>query len=159
MPSTRNRLDPRRWASRWSRSEEPINDSDYPAIQGFVVLAETVFIVVNLVVDLAYLGLDPGPASSGTQQDGVGLNRDGPWTWRHLGHDPVSLCPGTDEDTVIEVETPGCFPQQWSRSDMWLSSWTCGHVVKEARPSQGASKPTHRWNQTESLPWRFWTDR
>lgn len=32
---------------------------DYPVIQGFVVLAGTLFLVINLLVDLAYVWLDP----------------------------------------------------------------------------------------------------
>ncbi len=38
---------------------DSIFDRDYPVIQGFVVFAGTVFVVVNLVVDLLYLRLDP----------------------------------------------------------------------------------------------------
>ena len=38
---------------------DSIFDHDYPVIQGFVVFAGTVFVVVNLVVDLLYLRLDP----------------------------------------------------------------------------------------------------
>jgi peptide/nickel transport system permease protein len=38
---------------------DSIFDRDYPVIQGFVVFTGTVFVVVNLVVDLLYLRLDP----------------------------------------------------------------------------------------------------
>ncbi len=38
---------------------DSIFDRDYPVIQGFVVFAGTVFVLVNLVVDLLYLRLDP----------------------------------------------------------------------------------------------------
>lgn len=38
---------------------DSIFDRDYPVIQGFVVFAGTVFVVVNVVVDLLYLRLDP----------------------------------------------------------------------------------------------------
>lgn len=38
---------------------ESIGERDYPAIQGFVMFAGTVFILVNLVVDLVYQRLDP----------------------------------------------------------------------------------------------------
>ncbi len=38
---------------------DSIFDRDYPVIQGFVVFAGTVFVIVNLVVDLLYLRLDP----------------------------------------------------------------------------------------------------
>lgn len=36
-----------------------IGQRDYPVIQGFVVFAGTLFLLVNLVVDLLYLWLDP----------------------------------------------------------------------------------------------------
>ncbi|MGH9182357.1 MAG: nickel ABC transporter permease [Acidimicrobiales bacterium] len=38
---------------------EAISQRDYPVIQGFVVFAGTVFVVLNLVVDLLYIRLDP----------------------------------------------------------------------------------------------------
>lgn len=38
---------------------DSIFDHDYPVIQGFVVFTGTVFVVVNLVVDLLYVRLDP----------------------------------------------------------------------------------------------------
>lgn len=38
---------------------EAIQARDYPVIQGFVVLAGTLFVVINLVVDLLYVWLDP----------------------------------------------------------------------------------------------------
>lgn len=38
---------------------ESIYDRDYPAIQGFVLYIATVFIVINLAVDLSYRALDP----------------------------------------------------------------------------------------------------
>lgn len=38
---------------------DSIFDRDYPVIQGFVVLAGTAFVVINLLVDLVYLWLDP----------------------------------------------------------------------------------------------------
>ncbi|MGI8547421.1 MAG: nickel ABC transporter permease [Gemmatimonadaceae bacterium] len=48
---------------------ESIYDRDYPAIQGFVLYIATVFICINVVVDLSYRVLDPrvrfgSPASS-----------------------------------------------------------------------------------------------
>lgn len=48
-----------------------IFDHDYPVIQGFVVFAGTIFVLVNLAVDLAYHRLDPRvrPASGGTGGD------------------------------------------------------------------------------------------
>lgn len=38
---------------------EAITQRDYPVIQGFVLFAGTVFVLINLVVDLLYLWLDP----------------------------------------------------------------------------------------------------
>lgn len=38
---------------------DSIYDRDYPSIQGFVLFIGTVFVVVNLVVDVAYVWLDP----------------------------------------------------------------------------------------------------
>lgn len=38
---------------------ESIYDRDYPAIQGFVLYIATVFVVINIAVDLAYRALDP----------------------------------------------------------------------------------------------------
>lgn len=38
---------------------ESINDRDYPAIQGFVLYIATVFVIINVVVDLSYRVLDP----------------------------------------------------------------------------------------------------
>ena len=49
---------------------EAIAARDYPVLQGFVVFAGTVFLLINLVVDLVYTWLDPrvtlaGPARPG----------------------------------------------------------------------------------------------
>jgi len=38
---------------------QAILQSDYPLVQGFVVLVATVYVLVNLLVDLAYAWLDP----------------------------------------------------------------------------------------------------
>lgn len=38
---------------------EAITQRDYPVMQGFVIFAGTVFVVLNLVVDLIYVWLDP----------------------------------------------------------------------------------------------------
>lgn len=38
---------------------ESIYDRDYPAIQGFVLYIATVFVIINVVVDLSYRVLDP----------------------------------------------------------------------------------------------------
>lgn len=38
---------------------DALGQRDYPVIQGFVILAGTVFLLINLVVDLLYVWLDP----------------------------------------------------------------------------------------------------
>lgn len=38
---------------------DSIFDRDYPVIQGFVVFMGSIFLLINLVVDLAYALLDP----------------------------------------------------------------------------------------------------
>jgi len=38
---------------------DAIHDRDYPMIQGFILFMGTVFVTVNLVVDLSYVWLDP----------------------------------------------------------------------------------------------------
>lgn len=38
---------------------DSIYDRDYPVIQGFVVFMGTIFLLINLIVDLAYVQLDP----------------------------------------------------------------------------------------------------
>ena len=38
---------------------ESINDRDYPAIQGFVLYIATMFVIINVLVDLSYRVLDP----------------------------------------------------------------------------------------------------
>ena len=38
---------------------DAIHDRDYPMIQGFILFMGTVFVTVNLLVDLSYLWLDP----------------------------------------------------------------------------------------------------
>jgi peptide/nickel transport system permease protein len=54
------------WPGIGRLAVDAINQRDYPVIEGFVVFAGTVFILVNLAVDLIYLRLDPrislGPA-------------------------------------------------------------------------------------------------
>lgn len=44
---------------------DSIFDRDYPVIQGFVVFMGTVFLLINLVVDLGYAALDPRIRLSG----------------------------------------------------------------------------------------------
>jgi peptide/nickel transport system permease protein len=47
------------WPGIGRLAVDAINQRDYPVIEGFVVFAGTVFILVNLAVDLIYLRLDP----------------------------------------------------------------------------------------------------
>ena len=47
---------------------DSIFDRDYPVIQGFVVFTGTIFIVINLLVDLLYVRLDPRVRLSGEGQ-------------------------------------------------------------------------------------------
>lgn len=47
------------WPGVGRLAVQAIHQRDYPLIQGFVVFAGTVFVLVNLVVDLLYLKLDP----------------------------------------------------------------------------------------------------
>lgn len=46
---------------------DAIYDRDYPAIQGFVLFTGTVFVLINLLVDLTYLWLDPRVKLSANQ--------------------------------------------------------------------------------------------
>ena len=52
------------WPGIGRLAVEAITQRDYPVIQGFVVFAGTVFILVNLAVDLIYQRLDPRIALS-----------------------------------------------------------------------------------------------
>ena len=45
---------------------DAIYDRDYPVIQGFVVVMGTVFLLINLAVDLLYVKLDPRVRLTGT---------------------------------------------------------------------------------------------
>ena len=47
------------WPGIGALAVSAINQRDYPMIEGFVVFAGTVFILVNLAVDLIYMALDP----------------------------------------------------------------------------------------------------
>lgn len=47
------------WPGIGRLAVQAIHQRDYPLIQGFVVFAGTVFVLVNLVIDLVYLKLDP----------------------------------------------------------------------------------------------------
>ena len=48
---------------------EAINFRDYPVIQGFVLFAGTVFVLVNLVVDVSYTWIDPRIRLADSAQD------------------------------------------------------------------------------------------
>ncbi|MGH9300284.1 MAG: ABC transporter permease [Acidimicrobiales bacterium] len=48
-----------------------IHNRDYPVIQGFVLLTGTIFVVINLVVDLAYAYLDPRVRLGGAAIRGI----------------------------------------------------------------------------------------
>lgn len=50
---------------------EAITQRDYPVIQGFVIFAGTVFVLLNLLVDLVYVWLDPR-VQLGAQRVGTG---------------------------------------------------------------------------------------
>src|SRR5215472_1222655 len=47
------------WPGIGALAVSSISQRDYPMIEGFVVFAGTVFILVNLAVDLIYMALDP----------------------------------------------------------------------------------------------------
>jgi peptide/nickel transport system permease protein len=47
------------WPGIGSYTIDAILKSDYPVVQGAVIVLATVFVVVNLVVDLLYASLDP----------------------------------------------------------------------------------------------------
>lgn len=53
------------WPGLGKHAVDSIYNRDYPVIQGFVVLAGTVFVLVNLVVDVLYARLDPRVRLSG----------------------------------------------------------------------------------------------
>ncbi len=53
---------------------DSIYDRDYPTIQGFVLFMGTVFVLVNLIVDLSYLWLDPRVRLTGEQGSSRGAN-------------------------------------------------------------------------------------
>ena len=53
------------WPGIGRLAVEAIQARDYPVIEGFVVFAGTVFVLINLAVDLLYLRLDPRVAIGG----------------------------------------------------------------------------------------------
>lgn len=58
------------WPGIGKHAVDAIYNRDYPVIQGFVVLAGTIFVLVNLVVDLLYARLDPRVRLSGGARGG-----------------------------------------------------------------------------------------
>lgn len=60
------------WPGIGRLAVDAISQRDYPMIQGFVVFAGTVFIFVNLAVDLVYLRLDPRISLGPTEHALVG---------------------------------------------------------------------------------------
>lgn len=55
------------WPGMGDLAVSAIQDRDYPLVQGFVLFAATVYLVVNLVVDLSYAYLDPRVRLEGRQ--------------------------------------------------------------------------------------------
>ena len=47
------------WPGMGDLAVSAIQNRDYPLVQGFVLFAATVYLVVNLLVDLSYAYLDP----------------------------------------------------------------------------------------------------
>lgn len=48
---------------------DAISFRDYPVIQGFVLFAGTIFVLVNLVVDVSYTWIDPRIRLAGGAED------------------------------------------------------------------------------------------
>jgi peptide/nickel transport system permease protein len=59
------------WPGIGRLAVEAIAQRDYPVIQGFVIFAGTVFVLVNLLVDLVYQRLDPRISLAGEPQAAV----------------------------------------------------------------------------------------
>jgi peptide/nickel transport system permease protein len=47
------------WPGMGDLAVSAIHDRDYPLIQGFVLFAAAMYLLVNFVVDVGYAGLDP----------------------------------------------------------------------------------------------------
>ena len=47
------------WPGMGNYVVQSIGALDFPAIMGFTVIASTAYVLVNLLVDLAYMALDP----------------------------------------------------------------------------------------------------
>lgn len=48
-----------RWPGLGKLAMDAINNRDYPVIQGFVLFTSTVYVVINLIIDIAYSWIDP----------------------------------------------------------------------------------------------------
>ena len=48
-----------RWPGLGKLAMDAINNRDYPVIQGFVLFTSTVYVVINLLIDIAYSWIDP----------------------------------------------------------------------------------------------------
>jgi len=48
-----------RWPGLGKLAMDAISSRDYPVIQGFVLLTSTVYVLINLVIDLCYRWIDP----------------------------------------------------------------------------------------------------
>ena len=48
-----------RWPGLGKLAMDAINNRDYPVIQGFVLFTATVYVLINLIIDIAYTWIDP----------------------------------------------------------------------------------------------------
>ena len=48
-----------RWPGLGKLAMDAISNRDYPVIQGFVLFTATVYVVINLLIDLCYRWIDP----------------------------------------------------------------------------------------------------
>ena len=48
-----------RWPGLGKLAMDAISNRDYPVIQGFVLFTSTVYVVINLLIDIAYSWIDP----------------------------------------------------------------------------------------------------
>ena len=48
-----------RWPGLGKVAMDAISNRDYPVIQGFVLFTSTVYVVINLLLDICYRWIDP----------------------------------------------------------------------------------------------------
>ena len=48
-----------RWPGLGKLAMDAITNRDYPVIQGFVLFTSTVYVVINLLIDICYSWVDP----------------------------------------------------------------------------------------------------